>query len=98
MTNEPLDASVAVTDNVARQRYELQVDGNVAFITYTKDGHQVSFDHTEVPPELGGRGVGSRLARGALELARGQGLKVVPRCSFIAGFVQRHPEFAALMA
>ncbi len=87
-----------VTDNVDRQRFELRLDDFVAFIAYTKSGDRISFDHTEVPRELGGRGVGGRLAQGALELARAQGLKVIPRCTFIAGYLQKHAEFAALVA
>jgi predicted GNAT family acetyltransferase len=51
-----------------------------------------------VPKELSGQGVGTRLARGALEQARARGLKVVPKCPFIAGFIGKNPEFAELLA
>ena len=99
MTAEQSNPSApSVTDNAERQRYELRLDDSVAFIAYTKSGDRISFDHTEVPRELGGRGAGSRLAQGALELARAQGLKVIPRCTYIAGYLQKHPEFAALVA
>jgi len=95
--NMPNSPAATVVDRAERQRFELQVDDSVAFIAYTKSGDRISFDHTEVPPELGGRGVGSRLAQGALELARTQALKVIPRCRFIAEYIQRHPEFAGLV-
>lgn len=85
-----------VFDNSSRHRYELDVDGTLAFIDYTRSAGEISFDHTEVPASLGGKGVGSRLAQGALALARDAGLKVVPRCSFIASYIERHPEFAGL--
>ncbi len=87
----------SVIDNTAAKRYELDTDGAIAFISYTKAPGIVSFDHTEVPTQLAGKGVGSRLAQGALGLARASGVKVVPRCSFIADYVKRHPQYQDLM-
>jgi uncharacterized protein len=52
---------------------------------------------SEVPPALGGRGVGSALVRGVLEAARARGLKVVPKCPFVSAFMGRHPEFNDLL-
>jgi predicted GNAT family acetyltransferase len=49
--------------------------------------------HTEVPRELGGKGVGSTLARGVLEAARARGLKVVVQCDFVRAYMNKHPEF-----
>ena len=54
--------------------------------------------HTEVPPELAGKGIGSTLVRGALEDVRRQGLRMVVRCSFIKGFMTKHPEFNDLLS
>jgi uncharacterized protein len=85
-------------DNSTAQRYEMDVDGKSAFITYRRAPGVVTLVHAEVPPERSGHGVGSQLAHGTLELARTQGLKVVPRCSFIANYIQEHPEFQDLLA
>lgn len=82
-----------VTDNTARSRYELTVDGDVAFIDHVGEGDAVAFMHTKVPESMGGKGVGSRLVKGALEDARSRGLKVVPRCPFVREYVARHPEY-----
>ncbi len=87
-----------VRNNHALGRYELEVDGHVAIAMYKRDGNVVTFTHTEVPKELGGRGIGSRLAQGALALTRAEGHKVVAKCPFIAGYIAKHPEFADLMA
>lgn len=57
----------------------------------------LTFHHTEVPPALRGRGIASRLIRGALEQVRARGLKVVPRCDFVRHFIGTHPEFQDLL-
>jgi hypothetical protein len=88
----------SVQDNSAAQRYEMQVEGKSAFITYRRAGDVMTLLHAEVPPELSGRGVGSALAKGTLELAREQGHKVVARCPFIATYIKRHAEFQDLLA
>jgi predicted GNAT family acetyltransferase len=58
----------------------------------------MTFTHTEVPAPLRGRGLGSQMMRGVLQDVRAQGLKVVPRCPFVASYIDRHPEFADLLA
>jgi predicted GNAT family acetyltransferase len=87
-----------IVDNAEAQRFELKVGGHVAMACYTLAPGIVTFEHTEVPKELSGQGVGTRLARGALEQARARGLKVVPKCPFIAAFIGKNPEFAELLA
>jgi predicted GNAT family acetyltransferase len=86
-------AEETVRDNPAAHRYELSVNGHVAFIAYKTMPGGLVFVHTEVPDALGGRGVGGRLVNGALTDMRRRGLKVRPDCPFVAGYVQRHPEF-----
>jgi predicted GNAT family acetyltransferase len=82
-----------VTDNTARSRYELEVDGEVAFIDHVGEGDAVAFLHTEVPKSMEGKGIGSKLVRGALDDARRRGFKVVPRCPFVQEYATRHPEY-----
>ncbi|MGH8300742.1 MAG: GNAT family N-acetyltransferase [Steroidobacteraceae bacterium] len=88
----------AVRDDAARRRYQLAVGGEVAFIDYLRDGHNVVMTHAEVPPALRGGGVGSALVKGALALVRERGEKVVPLCSFVAQYMRRHPETRDLLA
>jgi hypothetical protein len=83
----------SVRNNVTLGRYEMEVDGVTAFVTYEKSPETLTLVHTEVPPQLAGRGVGSALARGVLEAVRAEGFKVSPRCEFIAGYIEKHPEF-----
>ena len=77
-------------------RYEARVNGisEVAFINYELRGDHIVFTHTEVPSALEGQGVGSALARAALDDARKRGLSVVVKCPFISAFIKHHPEYA----
>jgi predicted GNAT family acetyltransferase len=87
-----------VTNNRAENQYELIVDGHKALAAYTVDGARVSFTHTEVPPELEGQGIGSKLVEGALAQVREDGLKIVPLCSFVRHYVETHPETQDMVA
>ena len=86
-----------VSDNPARQRYELAVDGHVAASYYEIADGVVTFVHTEVPPELGGKGIGSKLIKGALDQVRTKGLKVIAQCPFVKAYIEKHPEYADLL-
>ncbi len=85
-------------DNAARNRYEMVVDGETAFVTYVRQGDHITLMHTEVPAALGGRGIGSALAKSVLDDIRQRGLKLTPECEFSAGFIKRHPAYAELLA
>ena len=87
-----------VRDVPTRQRYELQVQEELAFIDYRRDGRIVSMTYAEVPTSLRGGGVGSRLVEGALARVRERGEKVIPLCSFVAHYIRRHPEYHDLLA
>jgi hypothetical protein len=87
-----------VRDNPERHRFELELDGAIAFSNYTRDGDTITFMHTEVPPALNGRGIGSKLVRGALDLARAQNLKVKAKCPFVKAYLDKHTEYADLRA
>ena len=87
-----------VRNNPAEHRYELTVDGHLAATYYKIADGVITFVHTEVPDALAGRGVGSKLVKGALDQVRSQGLKVVPRCPFVKAYIEKHGEYADLLA
>lgn len=90
---------IAVTDNPAAERYEIVVDGERAgFVTYRLSPGVISFLHTEIDPEQERQGFGSRLVADALDDARAKQLAVRPVCPFVAYFIERHPEYADLVA
>jgi predicted GNAT family acetyltransferase len=87
----------AVSDNPTLGRYELAVDGHIAATYYKLANGVITFEHTEVPPELGGKGVGSTLVKGALDQVRAKGQKVIAQCEFVKGWIDKHPDYADLL-
>ena len=90
--------SATVTDNTERRRFELVEQGLVAFADYRRDAGRLILPHVEAPPALRGTGAAGRLMSGVLEIARAEGLKVVPICPYAAVFIRRHPEYQDLLA
>ena len=86
-------------DDPANRRFELLIDGSLAGVAdYELRDGIVVFTHTEVGAEFQGMGVGSALARGALDQVRERGDRIIPECPFIAEYVQRHPQYQDLLA
>ena len=89
---------IEVIDNPENSQYEIIVDGaNVGFAAYRHTHDGVLLPHAEVQPEYMGRGIGSALAKGALDDIRRQGLQAIPLCPFIVAYVARHPEYQDLV-
>lgn len=80
-------------------RYELRTGEEVlGFIDYRLSRDHVTLVHTEVDPAHSGQGHAATLVRGALDDAREQGLRVVPACPYVASYIDKHPEYADLVA
>jgi len=91
-------AEVIVHHNVAEHRFEVVVDGFLSVAEYEVRSDTVVFTHTFVPSELRGRGIAEKLVRAALGWAREENRRVVPACSYVAVFIERHAEFRPLVA
>jgi predicted GNAT family acetyltransferase len=87
-----------VRDQRSEQEFTLAVGDHRAVAAYQLEGDTIVFTHTLVPPEIEGRGVGSKLIGGALDLVRDRGLKVVPQCPFVRAYIEKHPEMRDLLA
>ena len=87
----------AVVNNESAGRFEIDIEGQIAVSNYRRRDDRIVFTHTEVPEQFEGRGIGNRLAVAALDFAREEGLRVVPRCRFIAAFIERHREYQDLV-
>lgn len=85
MTNIPT-VSHQPDDNL----FLIHVGHDIAFQEYIKRGNEITITHTEVPRELEGKGLGSLLAKNALQYAEENGLKLNPVCPFMATYVRKH--------
>jgi uncharacterized protein len=83
-----------VTDNSAQSRFELRIGNAVAELLYRRRADRLVLIHTEVPDELGGRGIGGLLVQAALAKAAADDLTVVPLCPFARNWLERHPDAA----
>ncbi len=89
---------MAVTDNAAQGRFELEEQGKVAYARYRREDGLLTISYVEAPPSLRGTGTAGRLMQGVMERAREEGVKVLPMCSYAALWVRRHPEHHDLLA
>jgi hypothetical protein len=88
-----------ISDAPAAQRYEAHRDGAlVGFLEYVIKRGRIALVHTEVPPEHEGHGVAGALSRFALEDARRRSLRVIPICPYVRTYLERHPEYADIVA
>lgn len=91
-------SGIEVWHNRAEKRFEAEVDGGMSVADYVLREGEMIMTHTYTPPELRGRGIAEKLVRAALDYARAEKLKVVPACSYVDIFIQRHREFQPLLA
>ncbi len=88
-----------LVNNRDENRYELHLDGaRIGLIDYRREGDVVDLPHTEVDPLHGGKGYAAQLVVFALQDIRDAGLQVRPTCPYIARYIDRHPDYAALVA
>jgi predicted GNAT family acetyltransferase len=85
----PTESQPAVSDNIARHRFELEVDGEIAFLAYERAHNTLTLVHTEVPPPLRGRGLGERLVDAALEAGHTAGERIVVVCPFARTYLRK---------
>jgi uncharacterized protein len=86
-----------VRDNKAQSRFELDIEGGVAFANYRLTPSAVIITHTETPRALRGHGIASELVEGALALIRADGRKVIAGCGFVVDYLRKHPEYGDMV-
>lgn len=85
-------------DNREKKQYDFHIDGYTPKIEYiNSETGEIYLTHTEVPVALEGKGIGSQLIKKALEDIKTQGLRLVPLCPFVAGYIQKNPEWRSIV-
>lgn len=98
--SDTADADLVVTDNPEKSRFEAHLGGRLAgYAEYQQSDSVITFTHTIVKDGFAGQGVGGRLVRAALDtVAASEGVRVIAQCSFVAAFIDKHPEYQSLVA
>lgn len=92
-----MSEGIHVRNNAEEKRFEVEIEGKLAFLDYMQAGSNITYTHTEVPPDLAGKGIGSSLAHHALDYAQENNLKIIPICPFVTSYLKRHPEYYPLV-
>jgi len=87
-----------IDHNPEANRFETVVDGHECVLDYRLDADTIAMNRVYVPPPVEGRGIAGTLTRHALDHSRAQGWKVIPRCPYVKAWIQRHPDYANLVA
>ena len=95
--SSPTPDDITVQYNPAASRFEARVGAQLAVADYLLEEGRIVFTHTYVPTGLRGHGIAEKLVRAGLEFARAEGRRVVPQCSYVDVFIQRHKEFQVLV-
>ena len=93
-----MNPDTTVHHDASAQRFEIDISPSHCELLYVLRGSLMQIHHTEVAPELEGKGLAAQLAKAALAHARAQGWRVQPSCSYVRSYMQRHPETLDLLA
>ncbi len=92
VTDATVQPAGVVTDNTAHSRFELSVEGSLAYAVYQLQGQVITFIHTFVPASLRGRGIATQLILSGLASGRARGLEVIPQCPLFRAYMKKHTE------
>lgn len=90
--------NIPLVKNKATNRFEIALNNSIAFIDYKETANQIALVHTEVPKAISGRGVASALVEKTLQHIKKSGKKILPYCSYVFAYIQKHNEWAASVA
>jgi predicted GNAT family acetyltransferase len=88
---------IILEKNEAAKQFEMFVDGHMAIIAYKEDHFTITLLHTEVPPELEGRGVATAIIEKTLTYVEKNHLRLIPLCPFIIAYIKRHPQWKMIL-
>lgn len=85
-------------ENIGEKHYYIEVEDKIAKVEYIKTTDKIYLTHTEVPTSLGGKGIGSKLVKLALEKVKEEGLILIPLCPFVAMYIKKHTEWKEIVS
>jgi len=94
---KPEFENIALHDNKAENRFEMQFENNLSLIEYEIKGNVIALLHTEVAPALEGRGAGTAIVEKTLNYIESSGLQLLPLCPFVVAYIKRHPEWERIV-
>ena len=86
-----------VVKNSDKSRFELEIDGYIAFIDYKQKDQLIKLIHTEVPEELGGRGVAATLVEKTLVYLENNNFTLYPYCPYVCAYIKKHPDWKRIV-
>lgn len=89
--------SIHVRHNTDERRFEAEIEGELALTEYHRNNELMVFTRTFVPEDLRHEGVAARIVKVALDYARERGYRVEPQCSYVADWIERHPDYQELV-
>jgi hypothetical protein len=89
---------LTIVNNTERKQFQVEINGEIAYLEYRFSEGVLVLMHTEVPEKLGGHGVGSALAGYAFDYARKEGYRVKIYCPFVLAWLKKHPGQQDLVA
>ena len=95
---KPEFETIELIKNETDKHFEMTVDGYLSFIQYHELSDRIALVHTEVPEELGGKGVGTALVEKTLNFIKETGKQIMPYCPFILAYIKRHTEWKPLVS
>ncbi|MFN8399650.1 MAG: GNAT family N-acetyltransferase [Anaerolineales bacterium] len=85
-----------VVHNQAENRFEIQLDGQLAKLDYMENGDSIVMTHVGVPIEFRGHGIAAIITKAGLDYAKSKSLRVIPMCSYVAAYLRRNPQYIEL--
>lgn len=87
-----------ITRNDEAKEYQAEFERRKIYIEFIAAKGRIYLVHTEVPKGLEGKGLGSAIVKGTLELIEANGDALFPLCPFVASYIRRHPEWKRILA
>ena len=87
-----------ILHDIQKQKFYVVVDGLESHLEYDKMNNVLNLNHTYVPNPLREKGIAGNIVKAALTYAEENNLKIIPSCSYVASYIERHKEYEKLVS